>query len=274
MSVQDDLDTEIELIASSLLPAENLESSPSGIWPRTIGITSTDSDLSLHASISEGYPSKDAIGVEVKSPSMGRDEASRWQALVKDKMEEWKEEEDYPLYQLLTTHFLSILAPSTSSPSTQSPTKSGRPEAPQDSPSKPHHCLLISHHLLSSTKRKDLISLSSKLSLIGFSKTGHPGIMYSIGREEDLEEWIREVKSWNWLALRIRISPETIAEEKQDLLNDESKGKEKGARGGKGRGDWTELEKINEALDWLRTRGEGREKILIDAGVGGGRLEV
>ncbi|WWC70722.1 uncharacterized protein I206_104673 [Kwoniella pini CBS 10737] len=267
MSIHDDLDIEIELISSSLLPAENLESSPSGIWPRIIDITSQDSELALHVIVDEQYKSRNDLIIEVKSPSMGRDEASKWKDIVKGKMEKWNEDDDYPLYQILTTHFLSILAPS--SLSTSSSNANPLTSIPTERrPSKPHHCLLISHHLLSSTKRKNLISLSSKLSLVGFSKVGHPGIMYSIGREDDLEEWIREVKSWNWLALRIRISPETIEDESS--LIEESKGVENGARGGKGRGDWTELEKINEALDWLRSRGEGRDKILIDAGVGGG----
>jgi len=46
------------------------------------------------------------------------------------------------------------------------------------------------------------------------------------------------------------------------------RGSESGARGGKGRGEWTELEKISEALDWLRAR--GREALLLDIGMGGG----
>jgi len=46
------------------------------------------------------------------------------------------------------------------------------------------------------------------------------------------------------------------------------KGAENGARGGKGRGEWIELEKISEALEWLRIR--GREALLLDIGMGGG----
>jgi len=46
------------------------------------------------------------------------------------------------------------------------------------------------------------------------------------------------------------------------------RGSESGARGGKGRGEWTELEKISEALEWLRSR--GREGLLLDIGMGGG----
>jgi hypothetical protein len=119
--------------------------------------------------------------------------------------------------------------------------------------------------LLSTTKRKDLLSLSSSLSLVGFSKMGHPGIMYAIGTQEDLGEWIREVKSWNWLALRVRMTAEPIGDGEELEVG---RGSESGARGGKGRGEWTELEKISEALDWLRVR--GREALLLDVGMGGG----
>jgi hypothetical protein len=164
----------------------------------------------------------------------------------------------YPLYQLLTIHLLPILAPEAPSP----PPSISRNDNPQSqTSSQPHHALLTSHHLLSPTKRKNLLSLSSSLSLAGFSKTGHPGIMYAIGDHDDLVEWIKEVKSWQWLALRVRISAEPV-----ECIALNSRGKEDGARGGKGRGEWTELEKVGEALEWLRAR--GREDILTDVGIG------
>ncbi len=89
--------------------------------------------------------------------------------------------------------------------------------------------------------------------------------MYAIGGHDDLVEWLREVKSWNWLALRVRISVEPVSD---GQMEDGGKGKDAGARGGKGRGEWTEVEKINEALEWLRKR--GREELLLELGMGGG----
>lgn len=170
----------------------------------------------------------------------------------------------YPLYQLLTTDILPILAPSTRSPSPSSAAPPGDVTSNSASTSKPHHALLTSHHLLSNTKRKDLISLSSSLSLVGFAKRGHPGIYYATGTRDDLTEWIREVKSWNWLALRVRMTPEPISGQEE---LETGRGGEQGARGGKGRGEWVELEKISEALDWLKAR--GREDLLLDIGMGG-----
>jgi hypothetical protein len=130
----------------------------------------------------------------------------------------------------------------------------------------PHHVLLTSHHLIAPSKRKDLASLSSQLSLVGFAKIGHPGIMYAIGEREDLLEWLREVKSWQWLALRVRIAPEPIPDDEGRAKGD--RGGDNGARGGKGRGEWSEVEKIGEALEWLRK--EGRERLLTELGMGAG----
>ena len=87
--------------------------------------------------------------------------------------------------------------------------------------------------------------------------------MYAIGERDDLVEWLREVKSWNWLALRVRVGAEPVV----SGLMDEGKGKGAGARGGKGRGEWLEVEKINDALEWLRVR--GRDDLLLDLGLGG-----
>jgi len=98
--------------------------------------------------------------------------------------------------------------------------------------------------------------------------------MYAIGSREDLVEWIREVKTWNWLALRVRMSAEPIPFDGGSgdggAVREElgGRGSESGARGGKGRGEWTELEKISEALEWLKVR--GREALLLDIGMGGG----
>ncbi|KIS02076.1 hypothetical protein L804_00334 [Cryptococcus deuterogattii 2001/935-1] len=245
---QDNLSTELELISASLLPAESLHySSATSVYPQEFDITNSDSGRSMHVEIHEDYPRTGSVKVGMKGNSMGRDEALGWKGWVNEKMLEWDDAEDYPLYQILTSQFLPLLAPSAMSPSPP-------PSIPSETTTSsiPYHVLLVSHHLLSSTKRKNIISLSSTLSLIGFSKTGHPGIMYAIGDEADLTEWIREIKSWNWLALRVKMGPEPIPEEKEQAV--ERRGREEGARGGKGRGEWVEVEKsiYNKAIIDLR----------------------
>lgn len=176
----------------------------------------------------------------------------------------------YPLYQIMTAHLLPLIAPS---PETEQK-KTAAEKSQNDTPigdgrsDTPHHALLTSHHLLSKTKRKNFIALSSQLSLTGFSKVGHPGIYYAIGTEDNLKDWLKEVKSWNWLNLRVRVGVEPIPSEyeQRSTAQDESKGKGDGARGGLGRGNWIELEKISDALAWMRDR--GREEMLTEIGIG------
>ena len=118
-----------------------------------------------------------------------------------------------------------------------------------------HHALLTSHHLIAPSKRKDLSSLSHDLKLVGFAKIGHPGIMYVEGEPEDVDEWLKEVKTWQWLALRVRVGSEPLDAPRND-------------KGPARRGSWKEVEKIGEALEWLRDR--GRESLLLDIGMGSG----
>ena len=162
-----------------------------------------------------------------------------------------------PLYTILTDTFLPLLAhtepdkPALPDPDPTSVCNNGKPD-------NLHHVLIVTHHLLSPTKRKNLLHLAADLNLVGFSKTGHPGILYAIGAPDDLGEWLREVKSWNWLALRVRIAIEPVPAE------GDKEGP--GPEGKKARGDWTELDKLGEAMEWLGKR--GREWILTDAGIG------
>lgn len=257
------LDVEIELIESSLLPVEQLkrldaiQDGPTQVFV----ITSKDSSLSLRFEIDpSGYPARDSAKIEVHGKDDGREEAEGWKRWVLERVGDWNEEDDYPLFQLLTNYFLPLLAPSTAPSSPQSIKEDLGFVKDEE---RPHHVLLTSHHLIAPSKRKDLNSLSSQLSLVGFAKTGHPGIIYAIGSRADLIEWLREVKSWQWLALRVRIAPEPVEEEETG-----GKGKESGARGGKGRGEWVEVEKIGEAVEWMRQR--GREKLLTNLGMGVG----
>lgn len=154
----------------------------------------------------------------------------------------------YPIYHLLTEHFLPLLA-------------KGEPEASEHlSPSSSnqkatdtlHHVLFTSHHLIAPSKRKDLKGLSSSLNLKGFGKIGHPGIIFAEGSHADLEEFVKEVKSWQWLALRLRV------------FEEDTDGKPRGT----GRGEWTELEKLGEAVEWLRS--VGKERLLLEIGMGSG----
>lgn len=122
----------------------------------------------------------------------------------------------------------------------------------------PAHLLFTSHHLLAPSKRKDLASLSSRYKLLAFGKVGHPGIIYAEGDYADLETVAREIKSWQWLALRMRAL---------ERLPD-GKGGATGSTGPRAKGSWEEVDKLGDAVEWLRKL--GREKLLLDIGFGAG----
>lgn len=96
--------------------------------------------------------------------------------------------------------------------------------------------------------------------MLGFGKVGHPGIIYADGDLDDLEGFVREVKSWQWLALRLRVL------EALELGGDRHEPVQRS------KGHWDELTKMGEAVTWLSKL--GREKLLLDIGFGasaGGR---
>lgn len=90
----DKLDTEIELTEASLLPVESLSSSARHSLPRTADISSTESTLRISVNISQGYPSRDAVVVEIKGADIGRDEAEEWKTKVEGMMQEWDDESE------------------------------------------------------------------------------------------------------------------------------------------------------------------------------------
>ena len=92
-SQQAQLDIEIELIESSLLPNETLARISQE--PNIIDITSTASKLALHITIDDAYPASGSIGVEVKGPEVGREEADEWRVWVEERLKDWDSAEEY-----------------------------------------------------------------------------------------------------------------------------------------------------------------------------------
>ncbi|KAH7106919.1 hypothetical protein BKA62DRAFT_685510, partial [Auriculariales sp. MPI-PUGE-AT-0066] len=60
------------------------------------------------------------------------------------------------------------------------------------------------HHLLSETKRSDIISLATRYKLTGLSKPGYPGCVIIEGDAPDVEAYISELRSWRWQAFQVR----------------------------------------------------------------------
>ncbi|KAJ9123715.1 hypothetical protein QFC24_003489 [Naganishia onofrii] len=238
---------ELELIRSSLMPEETLQESES--VRNQFTITSADSPYRIHFTSTE-QDVEAASRFQIKSDVMAREEALGWAQWIQEKVDEsWSEavETGYPFYHMITTHFLPILQ--TNNQVVEEDVH--QDPIPRESNYEPGHLLFTSHHLLSPTKRRLLNSLSSSLHLKGFGKVGYPGIIFAQGDLTDLEEFAREVKSWQWLALKLRV-----------LENDKGSTQ----KGRQGRGQWEEVTKIGEALEWLR--GVGKEYLLTDSGIG------
>ncbi|KAG1902693.1 uncharacterized protein F5891DRAFT_978580 [Suillus fuscotomentosus] len=116
-----------------------------------------------------------------------------------------------------------------------------------------YHALLTSHHLVSPTKRRSLQRWSSELSISGFAKVGYPGVIYAQGSQENIQEFVANVKCMQWLALRVRFV------EPIDLAND------KNHRG------WTEFQKVGEVVEEMKRR--GRDKYITEMGIGSSALQ-
>lgn len=88
------LDTELEIIAASLLPEEALFSSSSSSFPREISIANGTSLRTLHITVREGYPALEAVSVELKGNDFGRDAAAEWNANIRGYLGEWDTAEE------------------------------------------------------------------------------------------------------------------------------------------------------------------------------------
>ena len=84
------LDLEIELIESSLLPAERLRRDGD-----SFEISSEDSKLAIHFQTASGYPAKDVVSLEIKGSEIGREEAEGWRSWVDGRLEEWDNTEEW-----------------------------------------------------------------------------------------------------------------------------------------------------------------------------------
>ena len=156
------------------------------------------------------------------------------------------------MYELITTHLLPLLHEQAAALHEAEVTEEHE-QSPKNVktsvPSMRYHALLTSHHLISPTKRRNLYQWSSQLNITGFAKVGHPGVMYAEGSQEDVEEFVQNVKAMQWLALRVRFV-EPLPRELQPA-------KEKG---------WKEFEKVGEVVDEMRRL--RRKTFVVEMGIG------
>jgi hypothetical protein len=120
----------------------------------------------------------------------------------------------------------------------------------ESAPSLRFHALFTSHHLISPKKRRSLQAWSSSLAITGFAKVGYPGVIYAQGEQNNVEEFVANVKAMQWLALRLRFLEPIPAGTVEEAP----------AQG------WTEVEKVGEVVDAMRRL--GREEWIVEMGIG------
>ncbi|KAJ3999047.1 hypothetical protein F5050DRAFT_1088851 [Lentinula boryana] len=194
--------------------------------------------------------------VSVKGESISRDQQENWQRIIKERLRDIGDSE-YPIYQLVTSHLLPMLHEELDRKVSETIPAQGEVSSERSSnfilSNTIHHALFTSHHLVSPTKRRNLQQWSLSLSVSGFAKVGYPGVIYAEGTQENIEEFVDNVKAMQWLALRLRFM-EPVPKEGgsgYDAL---------------GRPHWKEFQKVGDIMGEMRRI--GREKFVLEMGIG------
>lgn len=107
--------------------------------------------------------------------------------------------------------------------------------------------LLWSHHLLATSKRKDIITWSRELRLGGYSRPGYPGAIFVEGEAGSVDEFVRRIKALRWQALQVRA---------EDVG--------RGRICGDGMEGVSEVESLGEVVDELRKRSEDVAEMFLN----------
>jgi len=194
--------------------------------------------------------------VSVKGDRLSRAEQERWQDIICEKKRELEDTAEYPNYELLSLHLLPLLQESEQEYVQN--LKKDDPGGPitgiRNTTMPKYHVLFTSHHLVSPHKRRLLQEWSSSLRLSGYAKVGYPGVIYAQGERESVEEFAANVKSMQWLALKMRFVEPVDEVEDSDCS------------GTRGKGSWREFQKLGEVVEEMKRL--GRERYVIDVGIG------
>ncbi|KAJ3512545.1 hypothetical protein NMY22_g15304 [Coprinellus aureogranulatus] len=259
---------ELQLIQCSLLPGESMEFVEDAVfWDDTLSgsakVDPDDPEAMKKASMAiftlkvdtkpvwlqvTMYMQSEGYLISVKGDNLSRREQERWQEIIKEKEVEL-EGTEFPLYNLL-----SQLVPMLHEAPLEGDLEKTTNEAqePVDTPQESqYHVLFTSHHLISTKKRKSLQQWSASLKLAGFAKVGYPGVIYAQGTQENLEEFVGNVKAMQWLALRVR-----FVEPVPDRL----------LAGSTTFSGWQEFSRVGEVVEEMKRL--GREEFVLEMGIG------
>lgn len=274
---------ELYLLKSALLPGETLTfvafSEDDELWehqlnnypdiipirtphkPPCVRIAADDVRLFLEVDFPAEYPCSGVPSILVKGDDITRREQERWQNIVREHMGEVHGSEcvqilflhwpsidattRYTVYDLVSTHLLPLLHIEAQKLDQSEPDHVASTKTVETR----YHALLTSHHLISPTKRRNLQQWSSQLNITGFAKVGYPGVIYCEGLQDQIEEFVANIKAMQWLALRVRFIERVSGDNHtQDFRR------------------WVELEKVGEVVGEMRRL--GRESFVVEMGIG------
>ncbi|GJE99503.1 hypothetical protein PsYK624_157670 [Phanerochaete sordida] len=264
---------ELNLLTCSLMPGESLQFTPGSLWERLLETYADAPDQSLDEApdaarfqlrvddaklwfdmeLPLSYPSDDGSvmpSVFVRGDEISRSEHERWQAIVKDLLDEVRDSE-YPLYELTSGHLLPFLHEEVQLAAQAQPAELEAQPSPTSG--ERYHALLTSHHLISPTKRRNMQNWSTQLNVSGFAKVGYPGIIYCEGFHDQVEQFVANIKAMQWLALRVRF----VEPMPKDAVPIAEEG---------GRRHWAELEKVGDVVEEMRKL--GRDNYVVEMGIG------
>lgn len=157
--------------------------------------------LDIHIELPQLYPVLEVAKISVLSPSFSNASLTRLRTDLNAFVETLLGDECYifQAYQWIQDNAESFRS---KGPATELTLLSNSTEVPIEM----ERMWIYSHHLLSKTKRRDMINLGKQLDLTGFHRPGRPGIICVEGRKGNTQEFWRTVRQWNWQKIGVRRS--------------------------------------------------------------------
>ncbi|GAA5908076.1 uncharacterized protein JCM6883_004109 [Sporobolomyces salmoneus] len=152
------------------------------------------------------YKLNDLPTFTLHAGSLDRDDQARLAAEVARETEENAQTiATLPVFTLFTSIKEWLVSnPLEPTPTSNANQEERRPAPPSSGPIALKCTLIWSHHLLATSKRKDIVAWSTELSLAGISKPGYPGVIVIEGSRENVDEFVWRIKQLQWKALQIR----------------------------------------------------------------------
>lgn len=153
--------------------------------------------MTVQVTLPAAYPSGANPIVTFNAPHLSRNEHHTLQTALTARLAELASSTTERILDIV--EFFTTCIPEPSSPTIADP-----PASTTESPSSSTIVLIWFHHLLSTTKRKDILGLP----LRGISRPGYPGILVLQGPKDDVDDAIGELRGMRWQAMQVRAEVE------------------------------------------------------------------